>query len=702
MLFYLISGDEGKTQDTGFPPAGTNDPITFASESVAKSFKDSMNYKNIQGFFVALENEAVKTAKSISNGIVANQQLIADTMFDLFKENLKYGASWKDIQDYITDFGSALGRIPNIQEEVITKAVLFSKATGMATKEVAQYVAGMANIGIGQTKSIEKLNKIYLTGRRFGVDGAKLTKEVATNISKASIYGFKDGVDGLTKMAARAQQLGIKMEQAMKFAQDVLDPDTAIETAASFQMLGGAVGALGDPFQLLYMAQNDVGALQEEMVKATESAVDFNATTGEFKIPVSEMYRLKEMAGKLGMSYEDISENAIKAAKQTQVLSMIELPSSFSEEDKNLVASLSEIQDGDVMIRIPGSDKMTKAADITAAELEKLRDKAEIEGKSAAEIQAEMTRIATEQLSAQDRANISLDQIKYSLVFAKGKEGFDVYPETLKKEAEAASNFAGIVQNLQATKDVLAKLDGIVTDVSNTFTTWANDVNKSGIDAALALNKFKDALENAFPAGSISSGNTSPISTGATVTPPPVLNDVFMGKGGSNKFVQGGFGEFYKLNFNDELLAMPNVSKLLEDANTAFSSINTLEGKLATEMMGQGNMSEKFINFAKNLNNNQTQRKETPSIQDLIGGNLNRLGDVGSTIINQNITSSQKVEGNVGVDGNVNINVNVPNGLLSTALSSDREFQGALKDEIMKVVNYRLSEAYKKGQGNLS
>ena len=701
MLFYLMTtGDDTKSADSIFPAANTNDPITFATKSIGIAFKDALDIKKVQGFFIALENEAFKTAKSISNGIVANQQLIGQTMFNLYKDNLKYGASVKDVSDYISDYGEQLGRIPAIQDEVIKNAIIFSKATGLSTKEVAQFVGAMEKIGIGQQKSMEKLNKIYMVGRRYGVDAAKLTQDVTKNISKASIYGFKDGVDGLTKMAARAQQLGISMENAMKFSQDVLDPDAAIETAASMQMLGGAVGALGDPFQLLYMAQNDVGALQEEMIKATESAVDFNSTTGEFKIPVSEMYRLKEMAGKLGMSYEEISESAIKAAKQTQVLSMIDLPSSFSEEDKNLVASLSEIVGDKVMIQIPGTKEMIDASTVGAAELEKLREKTDLEGKSAAQLQAEMVTIAQNQLSAQDKANISLEQIKMGLIFAKGQKGLDVYPDALRDMAGSADVFAGVIIKAEESVKSLDALDTAISNVSTSLNQWATDDTKALFEVTEALGNLKTALSTTFPTGSFGTAGTSgggggtplqsPISTNVSV------NDLFIGKSGTNKVVSGGFGEFYKLNVGDELLAMPNITELMNDANTAFESISNLEGNFSN------NTPESFINFVKNISSKSSEIKEKPNIQDLIGGNIDRLSEVGSTIVNQNITSSQKVEGNVGVDGNVNINVNVPNGLLSTALSSDREFQGALKDEIMKVVNYRLSEAYKKGQGNLS
>jgi hypothetical protein len=622
-------------------------------------------------------------------------------MFNLYQDNLKYGASVKDVSDYITEYGEQLGRIPAIQDDVIENAIVFAKATGMSTKEVGQFVGAMEKIGIGQSKSMEKLNKIYMVGRRYGVDASKLTSDVTKNISKASTYGFKDGIDGLTKMAARAQQLGISMENAMKFSQDVLDPDTAIETAASMQMLGGAVGALGDPFQLLYMAQNDVGALQEEMIKATESAVDFNSTTGEFKIPVSEMYRLKEMAGKLGMSYEEISESAIKAAKQTQVLSMIDLPSSFSEEDKNLVASLSEIKGDKVMIQIPGVKDLKDASTLNAEDLAKLRENAELEGKSAAQLQIEMMDIAQNQLSAQDKANISLEQIKNSLIFAKGTAGLDVYPEELEKMSKTGSQMGELMTAAEKTTKSLDTLDNIIKQLNTDLFNYVDDNTRAKEDIATALTNFKNALSAAYPSGGFGTSGTAggggarttPVNTDINVNS---AGDLFVGKTGKDKVVSTGVGEFYKLNFNDEILAMPNVTELMNDANTAFGSISKLEGYVGNSM------SENLMNFVKNVPTKVPENFQSTNITDLVANSIGRLQEVGETVINQNISSSQRIDGNVGVDGNVNINVNVPNGLLSNALSSDREFQGALKDEIMKVVNYRLSEAYKKGQGNFS
>ena len=187
---------------------------------VISEFKEAVNDayspKRIQGFFTAIESEAKKLTKSISNGLIANQKVIGETLYNLYKDTLQYGAGWSDISDYLSEYAENLGKLPNIQDETIKRAIIFSKATGLSTKEVAGFVASMSKICIGQYVALSKLEKMYLTARKYGVDANALTKEVLKNIAKTSTYGFKDGIDGLTKMVARGKQLGIAMDDVMK------------------------------------------------------------------------------------------------------------------------------------------------------------------------------------------------------------------------------------------------------------------------------------------------------------------------------------------------------------------------------------------------------------------------------------------------------------------------------------------------------
>jgi len=161
-------------------------------------------------------------------------------------------------------------------------------------------------------------------------------------------------------MVAKAQALRLDFNKTVSLADSLLSPETAIETAAGFQMLGGAVGDLGDPFKLLYMAQNDMEGLQDSILDMAEGAVTFNEKTGDFDIPVTEMYRLREAAKLTGMDYQELADTAVKSAARTKKLDFLE-GSGLDDETKELVANLGELKDGSVKIKVPGFDDLVDA-----------------------------------------------------------------------------------------------------------------------------------------------------------------------------------------------------------------------------------------------------------------------------------------------------------------------------------------------------
>ena len=84
----------------------------------------------------------------------------------------------------------------------------------------------------------------------LGLNANKFITDVNANMKKLSGFGFKDGIEGLKKMVKQSQLLRSSISDigAAQLQSKILDPEGAIQAAASFQMLGGAVGKLADPF----------------------------------------------------------------------------------------------------------------------------------------------------------------------------------------------------------------------------------------------------------------------------------------------------------------------------------------------------------------------------------------------------------------------------------------------------------------------
>jgi hypothetical protein len=215
--------------------------------------------------------------------------------------------------------------------------------------------------------------------RKSGLDAKAFLTEVNTNLGKVSGFGFKSGVDGLKNMVKQAKLLRADMSAlgAMQMQDNLLSPEGAIEAAAGFQMLGGEIGKLGDPFQLMHMAQTDLQGLQDELAKSAASSASFNEKTGGFEIATADLYRLKEQARLTGGDFNKLVDAGKEAAKLNFLKDKFNLAGSGLEpETIDMIAGLSNIgADGNVEIDIPGFGKIeADSADDLKAQLQTLRN----------------------------------------------------------------------------------------------------------------------------------------------------------------------------------------------------------------------------------------------------------------------------------------------------------------------------------------
>jgi len=331
---------------------------------------------------------------------------IRDTMAQAAYESAQYGITLSDQISVFKEINTIMQRNTLLTSEQQTNMALLARNAGVAAGDIATMVEGFDTIGVGTTDAINNISNMQKEARSYGINVGQFMKNIGSNVKLLNSYNFKNGVEGFTKMVAKAQALRLDFNKTVSLADSLLSPETAIETAAGFQMLGGAVGDLGDPFKLLYMAQNDVEGLQDSILGMAESAVSFNEKTGDFDIPVTEMYRLREAAKLTGMDYQELADTAVKSAARTKKLDLL-AGSGLDDDTKELIANLGELKDGEVKIKVPGTEELIDARLLGNEEykgqLEKLEQQQIDANKSDREI-------ALEQLSASQKLNKILDE----------------------------------------------------------------------------------------------------------------------------------------------------------------------------------------------------------------------------------------------------------------------------------------------------
>jgi hypothetical protein len=642
------------------------------TENLKGAIENSLDVNIFRTFFVDLNKEATKLQRELSGGMGGYGAQLEKQIHSIMKSNLDLGITMDEIVGYASTWADETGRIPSLQDNVIGNMKALSTMTGLGVKELTKYVAEFDKVGMGQEQAQKGLVKIAATAKGFGLNSKALTADVMKNIEKTNTYQFKGGVEGLTKMAARARQLGFDFEKVMAIGEDALDPDRAIEMASGMQMLGGQVGALGDPFKLLYMAQNDLGALQDEFIKVTAASAEYNKETGEFKIGTQQMYRLKAMAKELGISYEEISKSAIKARKEQEIMSEVNFGAGTSEEDKQLLASMAEKKEGEWKIKLPGTEDWVKVQDAANLQMGKIKEMQVDMNKSSDDLLRDLGTTAKSQLSLSEQQTIELRKVTTASIFGKaGQDEIDARSSAFNAATNSyVETFGSATTTFKEQIEITKKTYTTLNTEANTIMTFFVDGLANGTAAlrqytssigglALYIQETKNKLSNALtPLG-------DPDAQG-------VQQDVFIPSSFKGKnIVKGDFGQF-TTNPKDDFLAAPNIGEFLNDAQGAFSILNNMDN----------------MNVAK-LGN----------LQDLLTKNVNL--DQLSKVVNVNTTSTNEVKGDVGVNGEVKLKIEGLNGSLANILESDTNFQRMFKENVMNIVNERLSKSYSEKLGNL-
>ena len=303
---------------------------------------------------------------------------------------IRLGGSITDVGTTMQNIAAGARRNVIATEEQVKKLFAASSVLGTSSDTLVSNFAEVgyetSQIGVNLEGSIQYIQSL-------GLNAKDVMGDVNTNMKNMNKYNFADGVVGLAKMAAQASMLRFDMADTFTFAEKVMNPEGAINTAAALQRLGLAVGQLGDPFALMNDAINDPGALQDSLIKATKQFVQFDEKTKSFKINPQGMLTLREMETETGISYDNLAKSALAAADLDKRLSFINPALNFDKpEDKELLANMATMGEGGEYIVQLKNDKTgevdkIKLSEITNEELKALRKQQDEKPKTLEEIQ---------------------------------------------------------------------------------------------------------------------------------------------------------------------------------------------------------------------------------------------------------------------------------------------------------------------------
>jgi len=407
----------------------------------------------------------------INKGFGESRQRVVEfnsVLADSAGEIKRLGGSVEDVARTVVDIAAGARRNVVATTDTITELYAAAQFLGKTTTDIVNNfaIAGieMSDIGEQITESVGFIQGI-------GLNAVKIMGDVVDQTDKLNRFNFEGGVQGFARMAAQASMVRLDMTKTAEFADKVMNPQGALETAQAFQRLGVAAGTLIDPFALMDASINDPAGLQDSLIEMTKQFTQFNEETGRFEINPGGVRLMYELAETAGMTYKEFSQLAISAADVDRRLSQINFAIDAPEEDKLLMANLAKMGEGGrYYVEIEDVGKVD-LADVTEEQMSLLRRQYEDSPKTTEEL------LRSQQDIFQVMSN-DLKALPYQLGYAiAGQTGIvralEFISQTEKKGAEA------LFGAIPGGEDLRKEIEGLGDDFSVAIANIIKDNNET-------------------------------------------------------------------------------------------------------------------------------------------------------------------------------------------------------------------------------
>jgi hypothetical protein len=486
----------------------------FGEGSLKEGLKDlfSTAFDNLFEEMMEVVNNEIKLRNKLNAQLVMGGDLsrtYRNNIMDSLDGVNAMAFSFDDVSDTAIAATRETGRFFTMNESVMENMAVTSRAFIGDMKSMAPVLRNFELVGVGAEKTLENINTAGKSSLTLGLNARVTTEKLNENIGKLNQYGFQNGVQGLNRMVQKSIEFRMNMQKVFSLAEDVMSPEKAIDIAANLQVLGGAIGTLGDPFKMMYMATNDVEGLQDAMIGAAESLAVYNEEQGRFEISGVNLRRAREMAGMLNMSMEELTQTSIAAAERTSAAAdLMAAGVSVDEKQIEFLTNLARMgKDGKMVIEVPSSLQEQFGKTVELEDLNQTTAEAILANQEAFE-KMDTKDIALEQFNETQKIALNISQIAAMLKieFAKtyrslGAEADEVLKEAnkiLRQEIEGTGKNAEVKEAINQGKSMLNE-------------KFTNEQKSKGVAVPVQTTPVNNA-----PSTTTSPSTTAPLNTDST------------------------------------------------------------------------------------------------------------------------------------------------------------------------------------------
>lgn len=307
------------------------------------------------------------TEKEIDLRNKINSQLgMAGKMTLHFRNNIEeasvkmvdIGYGFDDVADTLISITENTGTMAMLGADVLERSRFTIRAAIGDLSKIPGFIQNFSDIGIGAESSFKQIEKSFKGSMELGLIGRRVVSDVNANLSKINEYGFKNGVEGLTRMVQKSIEFKVNMNNVFALAKDLFDPDKAIDLAANLQSIGGAIGDFNNPLKMMYNATNNVEGIQDALIGAAGSLATYNQEQGRFEVTSINLRKAKAMADQFGMTMEELTKISIKSSeRQSAATALMSRGLAIDDKEKEFLTNISRMEGGKMVIDVSSISK---------------------------------------------------------------------------------------------------------------------------------------------------------------------------------------------------------------------------------------------------------------------------------------------------------------------------------------------------------
>lgn len=406
-----------------------NEQIKIANKELQKQQKILGTIKNVTDAIVKVVGEGAKkwleidelattTAKAMgmnANESKAYHKALSSTAKDLA---FNYGITVKEANELQNAYSNASSKARLLTKNQMEYSVALSQLVGNET--LSQMFEQMDNLGSDADAATKNLSKAYSQAAKLGLNASKASAAFAKNLSMANKYSFKNGVDGIMKMTMLSQKLKFNLESMGSMIDKFSNIDSAIETSAKMQVLGGSYAqAFGNPLEAMSMALMNPEELIKKFTEMVKSKGVFDEKTGEVRISPMDRAFLKEAANALGVDANEIMNAANASVRNSHIEKQMQSGLNEAQQTALLNKAQWDTETGKAYIVTKGEDgndvkhniEDISANDKLISELMKQEEPVEDIRKNVAEIAKSLTPVSKKMAGLKEEKEIAESEL---------------------------------------------------------------------------------------------------------------------------------------------------------------------------------------------------------------------------------------------------------------------------------------------------